>query len=227
MLSNTFRMVAALLVTATIAPLAAHASPISYDFYVVTDGKLGGWSFKNALVHFHVRSDTKFVREFQVGFSDILINTYGTFTVKIVSGGTVRNATFAKGLLYTSIDKTGGGVGIGSYDSSGGFLPAYPIGIQDGIPDCIIGDGDCLTPSPALNQLTPDLISSTTMSGRAWSDICFASFNCTPASPPLQTDRGDFVIHGPYTVAKDASLLNPDGDPLVTGMFRAILGNGN
>ena len=33
-------------------PVFAQATPITYEFYVVTNGSLGGWSFDNAMVHF-------------------------------------------------------------------------------------------------------------------------------------------------------------------------------
>jgi hypothetical protein len=214
-------------------PQFVRAAPIVYDFYVVTSGKLGSWSFSNARVHFHVSTNTTSVKSFNVPGSCsnvcrlILINTSGTFTVDIESAGSHRFATFAPKQLFSSIDVLGGGVGIGTYDSTGGFLPAYPIGIQDGIPDCIIGDHDCITPSPAMTALKPDLVSSTTMSGRAWSDTCFAVRSaCTSTSPPLHTDRGPFLIYAPYTTGSGTDPLRPGGDPLVTGIFRSILGAG-
>jgi hypothetical protein len=195
-------------------PTVLNAAPITYDFYLVTSGSLNGVSFDNALVHFRTESDTTkaiFYPSFG-GQSAIWLNTYGVTTVSIMTNGRMLRARIRQP-LFVSIDQKGGGVGLGSYDSSGNVDPTYPVGIQDGIPDCIIGDGDCVAPSAATSALATDLVSSTILSGRAWSDSCFLQGGGCDG-PTLTTSAGPFQLKRPYTASTD---------PLVTGIFRATV----
>lgn len=206
--------------TALALPMGAQAAPITYEFYLVTSGSLGNWNFDNALVHFVTQSDTTQAQHFDslLGQSDIWVNAYGTTTVTVTSQGRSVKARFNDGQLFVSIDRAGGGVGLGSFDASNNYVPTYPVGIQDGIPDCIIGDGDCVTPSAATKALPTDLLSSSMMSGRAWSDSCFPASACDGG--PLQTNLGAFALKRPLLVAYD-------NDPMVTGIYRATLHGGD
>jgi hypothetical protein len=206
---------------ALVLPALVIATPITYEFYLVTSGSLGGWSFDNALVHFRTQSDTsKAVFYLSLGNPpnqqfNIWLNTYGTTTVTVMSQGKTAKAQITDP-LFVSIDQTGGGVGLGSYDSAGNFDPTYPVGIQDGLPDCIgPGDGDCVNPNAeTLSLLYPDLVSSITLSGRAWSDSCFlGAQGCD--GPALNTSAGAFLLKRPY--------YGFGSDPFVTGIFRATI----
>jgi hypothetical protein len=97
-------------------------------------------------------------------------------------------------------------------------MPRTTTSRQDGIPDCIIGDGDCVTPSAATKALPTDLLSSSMLSGRAWSDPCFPGTPCDGG--PLQTNLGGFVLKRPLMVV-------PEDDPMVTGIYRATLHGGS
>jgi hypothetical protein len=205
-------------VTAELAftlPTALNAAPITYDFYLVTSGSLNGVTFDNALVHFRTESDTTKATFYPSldGQINIWLNTFGTTTVSIMTSGRTLHARITQP-LFVSIDQKGGGVGLGSYDSSGNVDPTYPVGIQDGIPDCVIGDGDCVAPSGATTALAVDLVSSTTLSGRAWSDPCFLQGGGCDG-PTLTTSAGPFQLKRPYTESGN--------DPFVTGIFRATL----
>ena len=200
---------------ALILPALVSATPITYDFYLVTSGSLGGWAFDNALVHFRTQSDTSKAVFYPSlgGQSSIWLNTYGTTTVTVMSKGKTASAQITD-RLFVSYDQNGGGVGLGSYDSAGNFDPTYPIGIQDGIPDCITGDGDCVSPNAETLSLPVDLVSSTTLSGRAWSDSCFLSGGGCDG-PALNTNAGAFLLKRPY--------YGNGTDPFVTGIFRATV----
>lgn len=204
---------------ALVLPMLVSATPITYDFYLVTSGSLGGWAFDNALVHFRTQSDTSQAVFYPSlgGQVNIWLNTYGTTTVTVMSQGKTAHAQFTDS-LFVSLDQNGGGVGLGSYDAAGNFNPTYPVGIQDGIPDCIVGDGDCVNPNAETLALHADLVSNTTLSGRAWSDSCFlAGGGCDGI--PLHTSGGLFLLKRPYY---DSSF-----DPYVTGIFRATVHSRN
>jgi len=208
-------------------PVAANAAPIIYDFYVVTDGTLGSWVFSKALVHFRIASDTTNVSHPTLAGQQIALSSTGTYQVTVMANGRTETATFKPGQLFVSVDQTNGGVGVGSYDSAGNPLPTYPIGIQDGIPDCLGLDyQDCISPSAAVTGLLLDLTGNTMLSGRAWSDPCFAASGPCDSSvlPPLATDRGAFSLAEPYTTTTD-SAGGLSYDPLVAGVFRATLVN--
>lgn len=238
------RFKVALAALALAIPAVAGASPITYEFFLVTNGSIGKWNFTNALVHFTLQGDTTQATFYPLllGQLNIWLNPSVSGSVSVMSQGKTVKGNIAAGQLFVSIDQAGGGVGLGSCtdqltnltvpcgnltSTTINVLPTYPIGIQDGIPDCIIGDGDCVTPSAAVgtrhvsnttvvpvggNALPVDLKSSSMMSGRAWSDPSFATPNASTDGAAIPTSAGPFSLKRPYS---------DFDDPLVTGIYRA------
>lgn len=214
----------------------ASAAPVTYTGFTITDGQLGNWVFHNARVYLTFKGDTDNVQLIQPpppnpllgGTVDILINPTGTASVTVISGGRSAHATFAPNQIFVSLDlgntgdvHVGGrGVGFGSFTSSGGVEPAYPLGIEDGTIDW----GDILAPavaSPALTALSTDLQHSTAFSGRAWPCVGFP--NACAAPNALHTNRGDLYLYAPYSIGPQGFELN-NNDTLAAGFFVADVG---
>jgi hypothetical protein len=196
--------------------------PIKYDFFMITDGSLGNWNFSSAEVHLTYYStvgNSTFYPTIPAPSAtnpnrvqkNVWVNDGGHTTVTIKSQGRTVTANLVDGQNFVSIDQWGGGVGLGTWTAAGP-MPIYPIGIQDGIPDCIIGDGDCGNPSADTWALPVDLVSTTMMSGRAHSDGCYPDGSCDGV-PLKTTGSGDLFIARPYG----------SNDPEIIGIFRATL----
>jgi hypothetical protein len=211
---------------------AVSAAPVTYTGFTITDGQLGNWVFHNARVYLTLQGDTNNVQFIQPpdpfgGTVDVLINSTGTASVTIISGGRAAHATFAPNQIFVSLDlgntgftHVGGrGVGFGSFTSYG-IEPAYPLGIEDGTIDW----GDILSPGiagPALATLSTDLQHSTAFSGRAWPCVGFP--NACTAPNALHTDKGDLYLYVPYSLGSPA--FESDGeDSLSAGFFVADVG---
>jgi len=205
--------------------VCASAKPVTYTGFVVTNGRLGTWSFQHARVYLTFQGDTSNVKFIQPpdpngGTIDAYINSVGTATVTVISGSKVVHATFAPNQIFVSLDlgqtadaphKGGRGVGFGSFSATapGGIEPAYPLGIEEGTLHW--GEIYFLLPSTAtasseVQALSTDLKHGTGFSGEAISCVGFPN----PCGPPnvLHTDLGDLYLNFPYRLAKTYISLN-------------------
>jgi hypothetical protein len=189
--------------------------------------------------------DVKFIQPYidpsnpQFGTADIWINQTGRASVTIISGQRVVSANFAPNQIFVSADlgdtprptdpphMGARGVGFGSFTSTGGFEPTYPLGIEDGPMDwCdILNDGFPNpyidgAPSTEATQLSVDLVHNVGLGGRGW--VC-VGFPVRPCNPPtaLHTDRGDLYLYMPYSEA-----VNYDqAETINAGFFVAEVGD--
>jgi hypothetical protein len=213
----------------------ASGKPVTYTGFTITDGKLGSWSFHNARVYLRVDSDTQNVKFMQpnidpahpsYGTVDTWINPTGDAYVTIISGKKVETAQFDPNQIFVAVDLGdtvtaphlgGRGMGFGSFTATGGFEPAYPLGIEDGTVAWgeIVHNG---VPSPELQSLSTDLMNNMGFSGRAWSCVGFPG---TPCKPPtaLHTDKGDLYLNLPYSQSPGFGL----GETVNGGFFLAEL----
>lgn len=193
--------------------LIAHAGPITYTGFTISDGELGGWKFHNARIYLTFDSDTNNVQTMQISDADIVINSTGTARITVVGSGRRVTATFAPGQIFVSLDQgftgdthvLGRGVGFGSKWSYG-LEPAYPLGIEDGT----IDGGDPLLSDGAISfaDLPTDLVQATQFSGRAWTCIGFPDRTCLTPASALKTDRGDLFLYQRYQVQGGGDVLN-------------------
>jgi hypothetical protein len=135
----------ALLMTALLAA-SIQARPVVYTLRTVADGKLGSYSFDQALVTFRLRSDTEHVhwRAGPLG-GKIYKNEVGEATVSITVNGVTTTARFKNGEVFVRYDTGNGIAGFGSR-----IAPTYPVALGcDNVPypsaaaymtDCLQGD---------------------------------------------------------------------------------------
>jgi len=204
------------------------AAPVTYTMFAISDGKVGSWEFHHARVYLTFRGNTNNVQSLQAAGCDGLIvqavyNPTGDASVTIISGSKVVSANFAPNQVFVSLDlgytfqapfQGGHGVGFSSYTATGAIEASYPLGIQDGTIDWgdIVNDGfggvTNAVASPALQQLSTDLMHSTRFSGRAWPCVGFPGA-CQPP-PALHTDHGDFYLYPTYAPATGAQYGSHD-----------------
>ena len=116
---------AAVLVGAAAAAVAAKADPVAYTLRTVADGKLGNWTFYEALVTIQMIGDTSNVQQ-QTGpnSSFTYTNAKGIARITVDDGYRTTVATFAAGEVYVRYDTYTGIAGFGSSIS-----PTYPIAL--------------------------------------------------------------------------------------------------
>jgi len=200
----------AMCAAAWLATGSAAAAPVTYTGFTVTDVSLNGIHYHNAAVTLKFVGDTANVVTYN-GMAGIYVNEKGTASVQIVSGATTLQATFTSGQIFVSLDQNNGGFGFSSFVGAKHTLEAaYPLGI----------DGN-INPN-GLN----DLVTPIVQSGVQWSCIGFpvapplGSGQCgNPASYPLQTNHGPFVIYMPYYSMQGGKIVDDIGGALNNAIF--------
>ena len=138
--------VSALVALAAIVAAPTEARPVVYTLRTVADGKLGNYTFNQALVTFTLRSDTKHVRSSPGPLGGtIYTNGVGAATVSITVNGRTRTAQFKNGEVFVRYDTGNGIAGFGS-----SIAASYPVALGcDNQPypsgaayttDCLQGD---------------------------------------------------------------------------------------
>jgi len=196
---------------------AAHAAPVTYTGFVVTDVTLGTTFYHNAEVTLKFYGDTTDIRSFAVtapdgGTGNGYLIDRGRATVEIRSVSGVVRATFAPRKVFVSFDQLNGGIGFSSYIGPNGLEPAYPLGLSD------IGGG------PPGQLATP-----TNITGNAWSCVGFPPFtsptgDCLDPTPyPLSTDHGNLFIYNPYEAFRLDFSISSFSGTLNRGIFSVVL----
>jgi len=198
---------AALGAAACLATGSAGASPITYTAFTVTDVSLNGHHFHNASVYLKFVGDTADVTPFSAPGPNNTSGggwqiSKGTATVEIISGRRVIHAKFLPGQIVVALDQQNAGFGFTSVVGNDHHLePAYPLGIDGTV---------------SVDGLV-DLVTPVVQTGRQWSCVGYpvapplGTGRCEdPATYPLHTDQGPFLIYMPYYATNAAGLITDD-----------------
>ena len=204
--------------------------PIVYRAYTISDVQLGNESFFAAQVYFTYEADASKVKTFDDGPSSYgFINDSGRASLTIVSGATVRTATFRRGEIYVYYDIGSAALGFGSKKGGRGY-PLSLTGNHDvtnglvenstieAVSDLSRVPADAALYTPATATLRTDLTNATVLGGAANSCVAFDPITsaCADLTPiGLKTSAGllylseDFYedetqqdppIPGPYSI---------------------------
>lgn len=230
--------VAASLVAAALAvPPASLASPMSYTATVVTDIKVGKYSYHNAAVSLTFVGDTNDITAAVDGSGNPIVSSYcggtgwfywlvkGSSSVTVESQGRSLTAHLVAGQIFVALDQCNGGIGFGSYVGPNGLEPAYPLAFTIGTAE-----------TAAYNT---GLWSPSNMTGDAWSCIGYppggagnlvGNGHCAaPDAYPLLSDLGEVFFYQPYfgIYTADGTVVSNHNGSLNRGTFaiRAVVNN--
>ena len=196
---------------------------ITYRAYTISDVMLGKEYFFGAQVYLTYEADASKVKTFDNGASSYgFINHSGRARLTIVSGGTVRTASFRRGEIYVYYDVGSSTVGFGSkrwgrgyplaltanHDSQGnGLVENTQV---EAVSDIIRVPANAANYTEETATLVTDLTNATVLSGSA--NSCIALDLLTSAcsdftAPGLMTSRGRFQIFEDFT--EDERLQDP------------------
>src|ERR1700686_260639 len=178
---------------------AAHAAPITYTGFKITDGQLGSWKFHSARVVLTFESDTSYVQTLTIEQTNIIAyNPTGIARITIIDGHKTVKAVFNPDQIFVSYDMTNGGVGFGSFAPDGSFQPAYPLGVSGGTAQGPAAVGFDLGAGAEELALSADLMHDTGVSGRGWVCVSFPDPTCPAPAVPFVTNKGPLFLFQPY-----------------------------
>jgi hypothetical protein len=227
------------LALAALASASAIATPVTYSGWVVSDGKLGSWTFTRALVTFKLNADTRNTVTSSVSGATVYTNDTGSATVTIRQGGKVVTARLNSKQIFARLDLANGQVGFGSaispyypfslgcLDNPAGCTPdsvglagrGFSIGLMnESLVDVIGAPADAPYFSTALNaEANDDLRGPMLLTGHGFTCNSYDSNSGTCATtlpPALTTDKGDLYFLGTDGTEKGVfrASINPDDD---------------